>query len=198
MGDDVAVPMMLHLLLKVGDDAVGDGECFALVDEALKAVGCKSAEDFGTVSENADYVWGNRVALSQVKPGDVLQFRDHYVTVKRVTGYHRDHHTAVVVAVNPDGSVAVVEQNFDPTPKKVCKNIIHRLAAGTEIRSGEGSAKDTITVKGTVKAYRPVPKEKGAMLFHHQDLARSGRRMLATYTPNEGGPKRLPGPIGLV
>jgi hypothetical protein len=205
MGDDVSVPVTIHLLLKVGQEAVGNGECFTLVDEALKAVGCKSAEDFGTVTEDADYVWGNRVALSQVRPGDVLQFRNHDVTVKRVTktgwneqSYHRDHHTAVVVAVNADGGVTVVEQNFGPAPKTVSKNTIHRLAVGTETRSGEGSSKDTITVKGSVKAYRPVPKEKGAMLFRQQGPARSGRRMLADYTPNEGGPKRVPGPIGLV
>ena len=38
MGDNVASRLKDNLLMKVGKKAVGDGECFALVDEALKAV----------------------------------------------------------------------------------------------------------------------------------------------------------------
>ena len=103
-----------------------------------------------------------------------------------------------------DGSVIVVEQKVKPDPKKVTRNVIARLAQGTETRSGtleqkgvRHDAKITITVTGVVKAYRPVPQSKGASLFQ-QNLRPTGatRQMLARYIPNEGGPKRRPGPIG--
>ncbi len=38
---------------------VGDGQCFALADQALKALGARSAADFGTVTADADYKWGS-------------------------------------------------------------------------------------------------------------------------------------------
>jgi hypothetical protein len=78
------------------------------------------------------------------------------------------------------------------------------VAMETETRSGTleqngvlYDAKITITVTGVVKAYRPVPKSKGASLFQ-RNLGPTGatRQMLARYIPSEGGPKRRPGPIG--
>ena len=202
---DVADLLWHRLLTKVGKKAVGDGECFALVDEALKAVGAKSAEDFGTVTFTADYVWGIEVPLSDVKPGDILQFRDHVVTVRTEVKeqrweerrYKRGHHTSVVVAVNGDGSVVVVEQKVKPNPKQVTKNTIARLAAGEETRAPDTSTTITITVEGTVRAYRPVPKEKGAFLFRLDDLAGEQRRMFASFVPGDGGPRRPAGPVGL-
>jgi hypothetical protein len=178
---------------------------------ALKLAGAKSAEDFGKVTRHSDYGWGHAVDLDRIRPGDVLQFRNHVVKVRTETDtawqertYTRPHHTAVVVAVEGDGSVIVVEQKVKPDPKKVTRNVIARLAQGMETRSGtleqngvRHDAKITITVTGVVKAYRPVSKSKGASLFQ-RDLGPAGatRQMLARYIPSEGGPKRRPGPIG--
>jgi hypothetical protein len=212
MGEGIANVLKTIVEDKVGKKAVGDGECFALVDMALKLAGAKSAEDFGRVTRNSDYVWGHAVTLDRVHPGDVLQFRNHVVKVRTETDtgweertYTRPHHTAVVVAVEGDGSVIVVEQKVKPDPKKVTRNVIARLAQGTETRSGTleqngvlHDAKITITVTGVVKAYRPVPKSKGASLFQ-RNVGPTGatRQMLARYIPREGGPKRRPGPIGI-
>ena len=211
MGEGVADVLKAIVEAKVGKKAVGDGECFALVDMALKSAGAKSAEDFGKVTLHSDYVWGHAVDLDRIRPGDVLQFRNHVVKVHTETDagweertYTRPHHTAVVVAVEGDGSVIVVEQKVKPDPKKVTRNVIARLAQGTETRSGtleqngvRHAAKITITVTGVVKAYRPVPQSKGASLFQ-RNLGPLGatRQMLARYIPSEGGPKRRPGPIG--
>lgn len=201
---DVAELLWHRLLTKVGKKAVGDGECFALVDRELKKIGAKSAEDFGTVTVTADYVWGIEVSLSDVQPGDVLQFRDHVVTVRTETPqgwkertYTRGHHTSVVVAVNGDGSVVVVEQKVKPNPKQVSKNTIARLPAGEETRAPDKSTTMTIIVTGTVKAYRPVPKEKGAFLFQLDDVGGERRRIFASFVPVDGGPSRPVGPLGL-
>lgn len=201
---DVAQVLRHRLLQKVGTKAVGDGECFALVDRELKKVGAKSAEDFGTITETADYVWGTEVPLSDVQPGDVLQFRDHVVTVRTETSegwkertYTRGHHTSVVVAVNGDGSVVVVEQKVKPNPKQITQNTITRLNAGEETRVPDKSTTVTVTVTGTVKAYRPVPKEKGASLFHRDDVGGGRRQIFTAFVPSDGGPSRQVGPLGL-
>jgi hypothetical protein len=201
----------------VGGKAVAGGrdkggiDCFALVDHVLKSEGGKSASDFGEVTPNADYVWGEAVDLDAVQPGDVLQFRDHAVKIRTQTlgetkwedtseegPARRPHHTAVVVEVREDGSVVVVEQNVKPTPNKVTRNVIARLAEGEETRRPSNMVRKIITVTGTVKAYRPVFKPKGATLFHpDKESTLAGKRMLAAhYSPNEGGPKRPQGPLG--
>lgn len=72
---------------------VGDGQCFALADQALRNAGAKSAANFGTVVPEADYVWGTQVNLSDVWPGDIIQLRDYR--------YDREIETR-----NPDGSGA--------------------------------------------------------------------------------------------
>jgi hypothetical protein len=216
---------------KVGGKAVDGGkdkggiDCFALVDELLKSAGGKRPKDFGDVTPTSDYVWGDPVELDNLKPGDILQLRDHFVTIRTLKlgevkweeasiegPARRPHHTAVVVEVQKDGSVAVVEQNVRPDPKKVRRSIIARLAAGEETRLKSSVEKQIITVTGTVRAYRPVPKsdvkqekqekgksEKGTRLFlfpPHQELDSSNQRTLAQNSPREGGAKRRPGPIG--
>src|SRR3954467_482185 len=70
---------------------VGNGECFTFADRALSTAGARSASDFGTVTPNADYVWGSAVSLPDLQPGDVIQMRD----------YRFDREVAVD---NPDGS----------------------------------------------------------------------------------------------
>jgi hypothetical protein len=113
---------------------VGDGECFALADAALKNANAKSAADFGAVTADADYVWGTAVIVSQVQMGDILQFRNFTFTIKTVTktttkyadgstdwdsnentqSVSRPHHTAVVSSGGAQGIVQALEQNVAP------------------------------------------------------------------------------------
>jgi hypothetical protein len=229
--EDLAARVKSSAEKKVGGKAVDGGkdkggiDCFALVDELLKSADAKRPKDFGDVTPNSDYVWGDPVELDNLKPGDILQFRDHFVTIRTLKlgevkweeasiegPARRPHHTAVVVEVQKDGSVSVVEQNVRPDPKKVRRSVIARLAAGEETRFKSSVEKQIITVTGTVKAYRPVPKsdakpekhekgqsEKGTMLFlfpTHQEFDGVGQRTLAQQSPREGGAKRQPGPLG--
>jgi hypothetical protein len=144
---------------------VGDGECFALADSALSNAHAKSAKDFGTVTPDADYVWGTAVALADLKPGDIIQFRD-YAFVKRVdtetadggsrwqewTG-DRPHHTAVVQSVGASGAVMVLEQNA-PEGSAVTRTELYFSSVTTT----SGRTTTTITVSGTVKFYRPAAR----------------------------------------
>ena len=56
---------------------VGNGQCFTLVDGALRGAHAQSAADYGTVTPDADYTWGTPVSLTDLQPGDVIQFRDY-------------------------------------------------------------------------------------------------------------------------
>jgi hypothetical protein len=70
---------------------VGDGECYALAAEALKAAGARPQPTFKDNPGPNDYVWGKLVWVLEatngtqtekataglsVQPGDVVQFRD--------------------------------------------------------------------------------------------------------------------------
>jgi hypothetical protein len=140
---------------------VGDGECFAFADTALRGAGAKSAADYGDVSPNADYVWGQSVALSGVAPGDVVQFRDYRYDLARETEEaegtrtwnefkERPHHTAVVDRVDADGVITVLEQNAPPGSAVVRTVLYFRTVT---ITSGRTTTR--ITVQGTVRFYRP-------------------------------------------
>jgi hypothetical protein len=140
---------------------VGNGQCFTLVDNALRGAKAKSAADYGTVTPDADYTWGTSVSLSDLKPGDIIQFRDY--TFKKVvvtdTGSstvtdevegERPHHTAVVESVDGGGAVTVLEQNA-PDGSAVSRNHLY-FTGGT---TSSGNRKTTITVSGTFWFYRP-------------------------------------------
>jgi hypothetical protein len=114
---------------------VGDGECYALADEALRAAGAKSAPDFGKITAHADYKWGTHVNLLDAQPGDVLQFRNHQIKITTVTKtiepdgstrthstvetHNRGHHTAVVKQNNGDGTFDIFEQHVKGPDGKV-------------------------------------------------------------------------------
>ena len=140
----------------------GDGQCFTLADDALKKAGAKSAADFGTVTDDADYVWGTAVKLSDVKPGDFIQFRNYSYERKIRTDNPdgtwsesedkkgRPHHTAIVEQVNGDGSLVVLEQNA-PKGDPVARNTLYFKSGTAE----SGNTKTTIKVQGAVRFYRP-------------------------------------------
>jgi hypothetical protein len=124
---------------------VGDGECFALADLALKAAGAKSAADFGTITSDADYEWGSEVDWRVAQPGDIIQFRNHEVTIEVETetvetasdgseriatdattkSFARPHHTAIVKSVFGAGKVTVLEQNTQPHGRVVQENTLY-------------------------------------------------------------------------
>lgn len=180
-------------------------DCFALVDTLLRSLGAQTAHDGDVaVTRNADYDWGDGITLDSIRPGDIVQLRNHIVTTYRyqwVNGawfevemreQRRPHHTAIIVEVRRDGSVAVVEQNVRPNPNRVSRNVIPRLAPG-RVERRVGEEKIVIEVTGQVWAYRAVPKDQSASLRRS-----AGWRALAVAVPAEGGGRRPPGTIGMV
>jgi CHAP domain-containing protein len=139
---------------------VGSGECFDLADQALRNAGAKSAADFGTVAPDADYVWGSSVGLSDVRPGDIIQFRDYRYdrTIETETGVdtnfqERPHHTAIVERVDGQGALTVLEQNA-PQGTPVQRS---QLFFSNSTTSGGGRT-TTITVQGRFWFFRPQPR----------------------------------------
>ena len=142
-------------------DRVGDGQCFALADRALRHADAKSAVDYGAISPDADYVWGTSVALSDLHAGDIIQFRDYSYdrqiviersdeTVTREDSQMRPHHTAVVQSVDGGGAVTVLEQN-SPDGSPVRRTQLF-FTSGT---TTSGNQTTTISVHGTFWFYRP-------------------------------------------
>lgn len=140
---------------------VGDGECAALATEALKEAGAKDRQKD---SPNAgDYVWGELVLtvefkkdkgkveptgkLSEVKPGDVVQFRDTTWLTRSgnvISMTTATHHTAVVLSVDKGRSVIrTLHQNHNG--KKV-------------VQDGTLSLNDLRA--GWIRVYRPVAKDE--------------------------------------
>lgn len=143
---------------------VGDGECFALADLALRSAGAKSAANYGTIVPDADYVWGTEVSLAGLKPGDIIQFRDYRyrkVVVKedakgvdeKESAEERPHHTAIVERAGADGVVTVLEQN-SPQGSAVHRTTLYFKDSENE----SGGQKTTVTVTGTFWFYRPQPR----------------------------------------
>lgn len=144
---------------------LGTGECFALADLALRGAGAKSAADFGSISDDADYIWGSDTALSAVQPGDIIQFRN-YKYVRKITVDNeretreteseqgRPHHTGIVKTVESDGKITIWEQNVPTGTGSV--RTFELFFKNSETTVGDTTTK--VTVSGTVKFYRPQPR----------------------------------------
>ena len=144
---------------------VGKGECFDLADSALSTAGAKSASDYGTVTHDADYVWGSSVSLADLQAGDVIQMRgyrfDREVEVNNPDGSgstdtdfgERPHHTVIVESVDGNGAVTVLEQNA-PKKSPVRRSQLFFKDSETTV----GRKKTKIKVQGTFWFYRPQPK----------------------------------------
>jgi hypothetical protein len=163
-GSDALAPLVVQFAVQRLGQKVGNGECFTLVDEALRNAGAKSASDFGSVAPDADYVWGTSVTMSAVRPGDIIQFRDYRYTRTIETsnpdgsggtdtdGHERPHHTAIVRSVN-GSQITVLEQNA-PDGAPVSSNLLF-FANST---STSGNTTTTIAVSGTFRFFRPQPR----------------------------------------
>ena len=66
---------------------VGDGECFTAADNALRNANARSAADYGTVTPDADYQWGTPVNQSDLRTGDIIQFRNYRYDREIETGH---------------------------------------------------------------------------------------------------------------
>ncbi|HET9903900.1 MAG TPA: hypothetical protein VFQ27_09400 [Xanthobacteraceae bacterium] len=157
---------------------VGDGECYALADQALKSVGAKSADSYGKITPTADYVWGSAVTVSQTRAGDVIQFKNYTVTITTTTRItkadgsweestetqtlSRPHHTAIVAESGSNGAVSVYEQNVNGS-RAVQLNQLEFVSRDEPPQTtSSGGTKVTVTrsvkVTGTAKFYRPQAK----------------------------------------
>ncbi|HEX4608944.1 MAG TPA: hypothetical protein VH092_12125 [Urbifossiella sp.] len=146
---------------KIGEQ-VGDGECWALANEAVLAAGGKSSPGYTDFPAQGDYVWGDLVfgvtakdgkqtedavvGKLKVSPGDIVQFRDAKFTGPRPGGGSytstAPHHTAVVAAVSPDGkTLGVYHQNV--SGKRTVSDAVFALR---DLR------------EGWVRVYRPLPR----------------------------------------
>ena len=195
-GDDLNLDVRNDAIHMVGKPVVGSGECYDLADQVLKNSGAKSAPDFGKVTKSRDdnYKWGTPVDLKDVKPGDILQFRDHEIKIHTVTKttktlpgggksvstdektvpLERGQHTAIVLSNDGDGTMTVAEQHvLDHQTGKLSTTIRRNtlytkdLPTTTTTRTrqeGDVTIKEettvTISVSGTIWAYRPQPKDK--------------------------------------
>jgi hypothetical protein len=157
-GASMADRIVSYASLRLGE-RVGDGECFTLVDRALRSAGAKSAADYGEVTPDADYVWGSAVGLSDLRPGDVIQFRDYRFertvettnsegTTTTTENEERPHHTAIVEAV--DGSVATVLEQNAPEGSPVRRIRLYF----DNVHDSSGDTTVDVTVSGTWWFYR--------------------------------------------
>lgn len=141
---------------------VGDGECFALVHRALRSAGAKSARDYGDVTPDADYVWGRAINRSELRRGDIIQFRNYELEVETTTSLSdgdeiqtrtasRPHHTAIVERVGSGGAVTVLEQNIPPGTGGVARATLFFANGTTE----DGNVTRRVQVRGSFWFYRP-------------------------------------------
>jgi hypothetical protein len=91
---------------------VGNGECWTLVDQALRVAG---AHRPGTAGYGS-YVFGKRISRRSLQPGDVIQFENVHVEHHDPNGSWSSndfpHHTAIVAAVR-GSRVTLLHQNVN-------------------------------------------------------------------------------------
>ena len=138
---------------------VGDGDCYDLAQHALKAGGAKPQFRNPDKPNKGDYVWGELVLLLEatprglkptgkirdIKPGDVIQFRDTKWAGVPPSGRGRysmsfSHHTAVVSGVAANGLLlGILHQNYRGQKKVL-----------------SGTLKLADLKEGWIRIYRPV------------------------------------------
>lgn len=126
--------------------------------------------------------------LKSVIPGDILQYRDYVMVTATTTKTkfkdaetseedeqksEHDHHTSIVSANLGDGNLNVLEQNYLGQHEKTKENSLrwksapaaksttqewveHPVKHSKELATVETTV--VVTVTGTIKAYRPMPK----------------------------------------
>ncbi len=122
---------------------IGAGECWDLANKALLQAGAGTSSDFGSMDADADYVWGDEVALKDALPGDILQYRDYEMTTTTTTDVtfadgtgwsdvddpHTEtighpHHTSILSKNPGTGGITVLEQNYKGNKEAVRSSTI--------------------------------------------------------------------------
>jgi hypothetical protein len=161
--------------------SVGSGECFDLVNSALKDAGANGAANYGTITPTADYIWGRKISLAELRAGDAIQFKNFEVEITTETettnedgsggfntnvqtiGRGAPNHSAIVAGVGSDGAITVYEQNIDGDRTVQQRPIILKAGSSTSsTKSGTTITKvtKTIKIKGTASLYRPETPKK--------------------------------------
>ncbi|GAB3509984.1 hypothetical protein GCM10027341_47750 [Spirosoma knui] len=134
---------------------VGDGECWTLAETALRNAGAQTSRDImgsDNIVDDADYIWGDEVLATNVRPGDIIQFRNYRYDLSSDTSsswQERPHHTAIVDSVGTGGVVTVLESNVNGS-RRVQRNQLY-------LRDGNVGGQ-SVTVTGRFWVYRPRPR----------------------------------------
>lgn len=165
---------------------IGKGECWDLAEQALKQAGARTSNDLGPVDEDSDYIWGDAIAVKDVIPGDILQFRDHKVettteteymfpdgsseTLTETTTAERPHHTAIVNGkLDADGAVQTLDQHVKPLGKVVQKKKLYtRDVAPVEQHIVEKRTNPTTKKTETAKVTRTVTITVTGMIWAYR------------------------------
>ena len=127
------------------------GECWDAAETAISSVAARRP------NPSQLYVWGAVVLPAALQPGDVLQFSNFVSTVTVTSATSVDtteimlgtpRHTAIVSAVNIDGSVNLLHQNFmDDRFVTTLSNVFLQVVT-------QGAT--TVAISGSVTCYRPL------------------------------------------
>lgn len=119
-----APPSLGDRIVSISAESVGkrfgNGECATFVDHVLRSAKAKPFGSWKDDPKPGDYVWGTRIAtaesaqtptLDEIRPGDILQFRDAKFELK--TTYRREtitasHHTAIIETYDPKTGMATL------------------------------------------------------------------------------------------
>jgi len=155
--------------LQMGEK-IGDGECTRLVEAALVQAGKKTTRDFGVVGNTKDYVWGTPVTIHTAVPGDIIQFRNHIMSITTKKKDHdgsgvtvenkRAHHTAIIANkgwrmddYNREYFVfSIIEQNHPARTRTVKSHVQFQKSDVTAANGDEILTEST----GEYWIYRPV------------------------------------------
>lgn len=166
----------------------GDGECWTLAEDALRAQRARTSRDLTRrFSAGADYVWGDEErSFSAIVPGDILQLRGYSVrksahvtdwlsgpagAVRNPHVLQLPHHTAIVLGVVMPGVLLdVIEQNVpmpgSTRPDRLVQ--INRFALAScqgpaTVRLSDMGERETVTetftvLGGRIRAFHPQPR----------------------------------------
>lgn len=153
--EDVGAKALAFARSRIGEQ-VGDGQCTALVREALRVAGARPLHASGS---GRGFSWGTPVdSVKEARPGDVVQFEE--VTFRgrrRIVGEDGSprlslvtvrfpHHSAIVAAVGPKGrTLTILHQNVGRPDGSSDLKVQEATLVLSEMRKG-----------GTLKVFRPV------------------------------------------
>lgn len=158
--------------------SVPPGQCFDLLDQALRQTGHKSAADFGPVTTWANYIWGSMGTLGSLAPGDLIQFLNYRIDVHVAWddgatwdgNETRPHHSAIVDSVGAGGEIVILEQNAPPgstvhrsriflSDGTVTTRASQTMSSISQIPPASApSANVRVNVRGTLWYYRAVTR----------------------------------------